>query len=79
MALADRDKAFEERYEKIIDSLRKNENPSKVATLLSSHYLAVSRECMEGLTPTPEIRDHWFKFYMGYQALKTKFEKIENK
>ena len=72
-----RTEIYEKRLSDLDKALRKNADPSVVAKVLRDHYFALARECMEGYTPRPDLRDYWFKFYKGFNALVTKFEKIE--
>ena len=78
MNLEERAKQFEERLDSIGDMLRKNRDPSVIAEQISQHYLATSKECMQGYTPSPGLRDYWFKFYLAYKALSAKCLKIED-
>lgn len=77
MTAQEREKKSEERFEQIIKMLRNNRDPSAIARELASHYLAISRECMNGYTPRSDLRDHWFKFYSKYNKLAEQFTKIE--
>jgi hypothetical protein len=63
---------------KLVESLNRNADPSEIALLLADHYRFIARECMEGFTPRPDLRDYWWRFHEGYNALFRKFKKIED-
>ncbi len=77
MTCQERSIQAEGRILEIAEKLRRNSNASEIVTLLAAHYRFLARECMEGFTPRPDLRDYWWKFNMGYQALQRKFKKIE--
>jgi hypothetical protein len=73
-----REAAANDRIGEIATLLKNNGNPSRVANLLSLHYLDLVRESMNGYTPSPHLRDYWGKFYTAYHKLSEKFKKIED-
>lgn len=49
----------------------------QVAAALDEHYRVLSRESMRGYTPTPRLRDYWYKVAKKFKSVETYVEKLD--